>query len=524
MKFRPDVVLVRLGLTVCLCGFGLFLLIFYVGVPEETAPETKFPSKHLPNRKVRMLVLNNTTSRSNVIETQRQNRGLAGKHSTPALHVGQGAVNVTIVDERQRVLLYWMQAARDGTFSKDGVTLVRFDKHSNLGLPVLMKDYPVYRTPTVDTVTYLLQSNQQYLMAAVLTGLIKEIIWVWPKWDYRTHFAEYSLSVIQAGTITTRKGKRFCLCMFDSDSSENTCFYNSLSDSSSGVVHLDFQDCDVRHTVKYVELREDIAANYFQRRKDKFSDSKSETLLDVDVDFLYFMSAGESLVRAKVSHDVIDDLNSNLCRLLCPSSGDQETAMDRFISEFIDRVQSHKLKHKFVSNFTELYKNGMNFFQKENFRWLPYLCPVTADQTRLFISRFVRSVASLPIPQLAALRRTGFCLNPGRQSIRDLPEKKFTVCTGEVFMFNNQGNYVDPLEQRKRLRNFRDIVTEVCNFPVKLVTVCRSVRDGFTDRTLETMHEQLIIDVLRRRLSDTNVFYDTTMLGGKRGFRVTSIS
>lgn len=252
--------------------------------------------------------------------------------------------------------------------------------------------------------------------------------------------------------------------------------------------------------------------------------SKSETLLDVDVDFLYFMSAGESLVRANVSHDVIDDLNSNLCRLLCPSSGDQETAMDRFISEFIDRVQSHKLKHKFVSNFTELYKNGMNFFQKENFRWLPYSCPVTADQTRLFISRFVRSVASLPIPQLAALRRTGFCLTPGRQSIRDLPEKKFTVCTGEVFMFNNQGNYVDPLEQRKRLRNFRDIVTEVCNFPVKLVTVCRSVRDGSTDRTLETMHEQLIIDVLRRRLSNTNVFYDTTMLGGKRGFRVTSIS
>lgn len=150
MKIRPDVVLVRLGLTVCLCGFGLFLLIFCVGVPEETALETKFPSKHLPNRNVRMLVLNNTTSRSNIIDTQRQNRGLAGKHSIPALHVGQGAVNVTIVDERQRgecmpiqftfaniwlnfihsllscvlVLFYWMQAARDGTFSKDGITLV----------------------------------------------------------------------------------------------------------------------------------------------------------------------------------------------------------------------------------------------------------------------------------------------------------------------------------------------------------------------------------------------------------------
>lgn len=59
--------------------------------------------------------------------------------------------------------------------------------------------------------------------------------------------------------------------------------------------------------------------------------SKSETLLDVDVDFLYFVSAGEYLVRANVSHDDIDDLNSNLCRLLCPSSGDRSIILNRFI-------------------------------------------------------------------------------------------------------------------------------------------------------------------------------------------------
>lgn len=102
MKIRPDAVLLRLGLTVCLCLFGLFLLIFCVGVPEEAATETNFPSKHLPNRDVRMLELNYTTSRSNIIVTPRQNRGLAGKQLTPAVHVGQRTVNITIVDERQR--------------------------------------------------------------------------------------------------------------------------------------------------------------------------------------------------------------------------------------------------------------------------------------------------------------------------------------------------------------------------------------------------------------------------------------
>lgn len=102
MKIRLDVLLLRLGLTVCLCVFGLFLLIFCVGVSEETVTESKFQSKHLPNRDVRMLVLNNTTSRSTVIVTQRQNRGLAGKRSTPVVHADQRAVNITIVDERQR--------------------------------------------------------------------------------------------------------------------------------------------------------------------------------------------------------------------------------------------------------------------------------------------------------------------------------------------------------------------------------------------------------------------------------------
>lgn len=50
--------------------------------------------------------------------------------------------------------------------------------------------------------------------------------------------------------------------------------------------------------------------------------SKLEILLDVDVDFFYFMSVGEFLVCVKVSYDVIDDFNFNFCCLLCLSSGD----------------------------------------------------------------------------------------------------------------------------------------------------------------------------------------------------------
>lgn len=50
--------------------------------------------------------------------------------------------------------------------------------------------------------------------------------------------------------------------------------------------------------------------------------SKLEILLDVDVDFFYFMSVGEFLVSVNVSYDVIDDFNFNLCCLLCLSSGD----------------------------------------------------------------------------------------------------------------------------------------------------------------------------------------------------------
>lgn len=50
--------------------------------------------------------------------------------------------------------------------------------------------------------------------------------------------------------------------------------------------------------------------------------SKLEILLDVDVDFFYFVSVREFLVCVNVSYDDIDDFNFNLCCLLCLSSGD----------------------------------------------------------------------------------------------------------------------------------------------------------------------------------------------------------
>lgn len=247
---------------------------------------------------------------------------------------------------------------------------------------------------------------------------------------------------------------------------------------------------------------------------------RTATILDFDVDFLNYVDAGAALTRANVGSDVVLDMDSNLSRLLCPLSGEQETKMDKLISEFINNVKNYKLKQqKTKSNFSDMYKYGMRFFRDQLEMWTPYACAVTVEQRALFVSRFVRSVTALRSSQLAALGETGFCLSPVRQSLRELPEKMFTVCTGDSFMASSRSLALGVTGLRSRLRNFQEAVSEASNFPVRLVTLNRSVRDGYTNRSMEIHIEKLVLNILLRELSDIKVYYDTALLGGKEGFR-----
>ncbi|XP_061174845.1 uncharacterized protein LOC133183987 [Saccostrea echinata] len=453
----------------------------------------------------------------------------------------QLTINITIVDERQKVLFYccctilllyyfsvvvlfyWIKAVTEGTIPKRDITLIRFDKHSSLAAPFLLEGYPLNQIPTLEMIKYLLQSNDQYVMAALLTGLIREVIWIWPKWDYKSHFEKYSLSFIQAGLTNVKDNKNkqeICMCIFDSDSGENTCFHNSVSDMESGVVNIDYTNCDVEHTVKYVEISEDLAAEYFKRKYDG-GKSSAETILDIDVDFLNFMDANTILFQANVSRLVLEDLDSNLSRLFCPKNGAEETVIDKLITEFIHFVLFHKNRKSSVFNtrFTKFYEYGMKYFRTRDSKWLPYTCSVTAGQKNLFLKRFVRTIVTLSSPQLDVIKETGFCLSTVRQSVKELPEKQFTICASDSKQSNTEGFDFNPETIRGRLQNFTDTLQHISKSPVRLVTVCRSVRDGYTHRASESYLERLILNTLQKKLSNTKICYDHNLLGGKIGFR-----
>ncbi|XP_062581244.1 uncharacterized protein LOC134243043 [Saccostrea cucullata] len=514
MKKYSKVVVISLGFTIIWLGFICCLLsvVDLSGVDKNTfkAPSRKVHVQSISNHKTRRDILQ---SRATTMRYSLQSR--TGETKQP--------VNITIVDERQKVLFYWIKAAAEGLIPKRDITLIRFDKHSSLAAPFLLEGFPLNEIPTLEMIKYLLQSNDQYVMAAVLTGLIREVIWIWPKWDHRSHFDKYSLSLIQAGLTNVKDNKNkqeICMCIFDSDSGENTCFHNSVSDMVSGVVNIDYTNCAVEHTIKYVEISEELAAEYFKRKYDG-GKSSEETILDIDVDYLNFMDANTILFQANVSRLELEDLDSHLSRLFCPKDGKEETVLDKLITEFIHFVMLHKNRNNSVLNtrYTKLYEYGMKYFRVHDNKWFPLTCSVTARQKNLFLKRFVRQIVTLPSSHLDVIKETGFCLSTVRQSVKELPEKRFTLCASDSNQSNSEGLDYDPETIRERLQNFTDTLHYISKSPVKLVTVCRSVRDGYTHSASESYLERLVLNTLQKKLSNTKIHYDQNLLGGKLGFR-----
>lgn len=242
---------------------------------------------------------------------------------------------------------------------------------------------------------------------------------------------------------------------------------------------------------------------------------RSDVILDIDVDFLNFTDASKFLVQANITRYDVEDLDSNLSRLFCPKNGSGETVIDKRITQFINNVMIFKNDgHPFSKyNSTKLYNYGKKYFQTRTMEWLPYTCAVTEIQKNLFLSRFLRSVVTFTVPQLEAIKKTGFCMNNVQQNVKKLPIKEFHVCTGENYRFNKQSFHLDPGKLKERIMNFMDTLTHITKLPVKLVTVCRSVRDGFTTRATEPHFERLILKGLQRKLAHTKLFYDQNLLG-----------
>ncbi|GFR84485.1 UPF0489 protein C5orf22 [Elysia marginata] len=138
--------------------------------------------------------------------------------------------------------------------------------------------------------------------------------------------------------------------------------------------------------------------------------------------------------------------------------------------------------------------------------------------------RLLTLLAPLDDNQLQALAEVGICFQVSLHSYDEARVGHFRLCDGynrpnETVVTFFTPNREDVQTRGKRLQS---ILGQVSATP-DIVTVCRSVRDGYTPRTHFRQIENLILDALKNRYSRSRgegiqIMYDRDLLGGKDGW------
>lgn len=353
-----------------------------------------------------------------------------------------------------------------------------------------------------------------------MAGLITNYVWIWPKWDEVNHNVSSLSGTLQLGWTITKQtalgsNKAFCMCIMD-DSNQKYCTFMS-ADETSLEVEMEEDGCFIKASINYTEVREDLAKEYLE----SIHESTDNMILDIDEDFFGCEYASQSL------HDLLvpdlSMLDKFLYQLFCPLHQNGEAALDGFLTDLIEFIKHTKCKsehnHRLCDNKT--LNNSKDFFMKRSSIWNHYMCKTSEKSRILLIDGVIEELFQLNNRHLNALQRVGFCLSTSRKSYQPINPSLFVTCKGanspnETVVTEHRTN---PMEITERGRLLKTILRVFKASPPKLITVCRSIRDGYTPRKYFTKIEHTVLNAIRTNYQNAYIHHDNGLLGGKKGFK-----
>ena len=352
-----------------------------------------------------------------------------------------------------------------------------------------------------------------------MAGLIKHVVWVWPKWDQVNHNFTKSSGIIQLGWTKTKQSsqgnsKDFCQCMVE-DTGQKVCMFTSLEEKTNEV-EMEEDLCIIKRTITFAEMEEGEEMEYLESMN-KYVD----TILDIDEDFFGCEYASRPLYDFLVPD--LGDLDGFLCELFCPLKQSAEISLDNILVYLIEYIKTRKCMsgNNHMKCSSKDLKDAKYFFMKKSNVWRPHLCDISKTKKNFHISRIIREFFKLSKIQLSALQKVGFCLSTTYKTYQLLNPSLFATCRGanspnETAVTEHRTNAREVRARARLLSNILQVFREI---PPNLVTVCRSIRDGYTPRKYFKDIERLVLRALRINFPKTRVHYDSGLLNGKVGFR-----
>jgi len=248
------------------------------------------------------------------------------------------------------------------------------------------------------------------------------------------------------------------------------------------------------------------------------------------------MSVAGRLSNGSTSRSHIDLIDKALSVFLCPRTATDESIADRFARRLV-RLVVEVCRRRLATE--RCRPPALDAVIRSAFVGRPSMfCGTTAYQVKAAWTSLAERLARVAVGDLRAVLDIGFCLNtaPRTHNFRREPNNgDFIVCYGanepnSTLVYRHTPS-VDELDAQMRsfdrlvsvlLRQAGAATAEVGGGRRRplLVTVCRSVRDGYTPRSLAAHIEDGILSALRRqrRAGTMTVVYDKDLLGGHGGW------
>lgn len=457
------------------------------------------------------------------------------------------ALKVVVVEEHHDVIPHWHQVV-------GRLSVLHVDAHEDTAAPPLAG----YRQS--------MSGNDVFVVGAALSGKVTSFSWVWPSWDvmgprhggasdsdvHAGSAINSGLFYMKVGVIQTEKAsgkvaQLVCACMYRKESDhvvdcevgdedyeetllESVAHIQGRMLSRKMVVRAIESKCQFRVTLptQHISDLEMLQGRY---KSPWVRDPHQALVLDIDEDFFgvqsredrkqtlgalpidLLISAQEALKHIMIKTVAAESVTNDLLRQ------ELDRAWRKCWAQPSIRPQCDAARHMFSTD-ARLYLVSLSSEEVVN----------DLDRTLLGLVRSSPNAAHL-------INAYGFCLRGSPNTYRDpsggfLGMNQRRVVSGVKFcavlpspraLVNNDESPVsracsnNPYEMKRRLAVLEEVLKMQPRKPV-LVTICRSLRDGYTDPRHWAQIESGILEILERLYGSLDLLYDPHLLGGSGGW------
>ena len=335
------------------------------------------------------------------------------------------------------------------------------------------------------------------------------------------------------GTENKRQVTYFCACILEKKDTGCLLFNRTAYEENRN--NTEFEEipkhkCNIKGNYLYEEVNENVAKTLILQSWIKMDET---LVLDIDEDFFGCESSGAGLVKAGVSWKRIQDLNAVLDDLICPKKTIHEQPANIFVMFVVQQVLKNCKRNNVCTLTRDKIRNISSSLVNEGIKnKKPFLCTFHKKLLLSYAELLTKTLSNMRRRQLEILSKLGFCMLTTPKSLFFSVNKRpglggFHVCSGlnppndPVVLYHSP----DKSEVKKRVKLIYDMIGRG-NYPKpNLVTVCRSVRDGYTPRKHFSVIEYGILNATTTKIGDEKymIYYDRDLLGGKPGLPATRI-